>query len=152
MERMVEVAERLRRVHRFPGYLHLKAIPGASPALLERAGRAADRVSVNIELPTEASLRALAPDKHREDILGPMRRLCEAIEGHRAERRRDRRAPRFAPAGQSTQLIVGASPESDAQILRLSSALYNRFRLKRVYYSALFSLFFGYARTDYPHE
>lgn len=136
MECMIRVAERLRRDEQFGGYIHLKAIPGASPESLRRAGRIADRVSVNIELPSEASLRELAPDKRKEDILGPMRLLSRAIADSRAERRRDRRAPAFAPAGQSTQLIVGASPESDRQILALSNALYQTYGLKRVYYSA----------------
>lgn len=136
MECMIRVAERLRRDEQFGGYIHLKAIPGASPEALQRAGRVADRVSVNIELPSEVSLRALAPDKRKEDILGPMRLLSRAIADSRAERRRHRRAPAFAPAGQSTQLIVGASPESDRQILTLSNALYQTYGLKRVYYSA----------------
>ncbi len=136
MEQLVSVAETLRRAHRFGGYIHLKAIPGASPALLHRAGLAADRVSVNIELPSEESLRALAPGKTKEGILRPMACLGEAIAGYRAERRRDRRAPAFAPAGQSTQMIVGATPENDRKILTLASALYERYALKRVYYSA----------------
>ncbi len=136
MEQLVQVAERLRREERFNGYIHLKAIPGASPELVRRAGRAADRVSVNIELPSEASLCALAPQKRKGDILGPMNDLGRAIAASREERRRDRRAPLFAPAGQSTQLIVGASPEDDRQILRLSEGLYRTFRLRRVYYSA----------------
>lgn len=136
MECLIRVAERLRRDEQFGGYIHLKAIPGASPEALQRAGQVADRVSVNIELPSEASLRALAPDKRKEDILGPMRLLSRAIADSRAERRRHRRAPAFAPAGQSTQLIVGASPESDRQILALAHALYRTYGLKRVYYSA----------------
>ncbi len=136
MEQMIRVAERLRREERFGGYIHLKTIPGASPELIRRAGLVADRVSVNIELPTEDSLRRLAPDKCKEDILGPMGAISRAIEESREERRRSRRAPVFAPAGQSTQLIVGASPEPDRQILSLARGLYRRFRLKRVYYSA----------------
>ncbi len=136
MECMIRVVERLRRDERFGGYIHLKAIPGASPDQVRRAGLVADRVSVNIELPSEASLRALAPDKSKQDILGPMGLMCRSIAESRAERRKNRRAPAFAPAGQSTQLIVGASPESDRQILHLSSALYRKYGLKRVYYSA----------------
>ncbi|MBP7276379.1 MAG: putative DNA modification/repair radical SAM protein [Kiritimatiellae bacterium] len=136
MELMIRTAELLRREHGFRGYLHMKAIPGASEALLQRAGLLADRVSVNIELPTEVSLRALAPDKKREDILRPMDRLHTAIENHRAARKRDRKTPRFSPSGQSTQLIVGASPEPDRQILTLADALYRKYGLRRVYYSA----------------
>ena len=136
MECLVRVATRLRREERFNGYIHLKAIPGASPELIRRAGLVADRVSVNIELPTENSLRCLAPDKHKADILGPMDSIHRAIEESRIERRRHRHAPVFAPAGQSTQLIVGASPEPDRQILSLAQGLYRRYRLKRVYYSA----------------
>jgi putative DNA modification/repair radical SAM protein len=135
MERLVRTVE-LLRAQPFHGYVHVKAIPGASLDLIRRAGRSADRVSLNIELPTEASLRRLAPEKRKDDILVPMERLGRDIADSRAERRRDRRAPSFAPAGQSTQLIVGASPESDRQILRLSQGLYRRFGLRRVYYSA----------------
>ncbi|TVQ99631.1 MAG: putative DNA modification/repair radical SAM protein [Desulfovibrionales bacterium] len=139
MERMVLVVEQLRRVHGFGGYIHLKVIPGSAPELLERAGLAADRLSVNIELPSEASLRSLAPQKTREGVLLPMLRISERI-GNIADNRRSfpvrtMKGPLFAPAGQSTQLIVGASPEPDRQILRLAEALYGRFGLKRVYYS-----------------
>lgn len=136
MECLIRVVERLRREERFGGYVHLKAIPGASLELIRRAGLVADRVSVNIEMPSEISLRALAPEKNRQDILGPMRWMSRSIADSAAERRKDRRAPAFAPAGQSTQMIVGASPESDRQILNLSSALYRTYGLKRVYYSA----------------
>ena len=136
MECLIRVVERLRREERFGGYIHLKAIPGASPEQIRRAGLVADRVSVNIELPSETSLRALAPEKSKQDILGPMGLMSRSIAESLAERRKDRRAPAFAPAGQSTQLIVGASPESDRQILNLSSALYRTYGLKRVYYSA----------------
>jgi putative DNA modification/repair radical SAM protein len=136
MEQLIAVMEKLRRDHRFSGYIHVKAIPGASPDLVRRAGLLADRLSVNIELPTEQSLRALCPGKRKDDILVPMACIAESIAENRAERRRSRRVPLFVPAGQSTQLIVGATPESDAQILRLAQALYRRYRLKRVYYSA----------------
>ena len=136
MENLVRVAEELRLGHGFGGYIHLKAIPGADPALVARGGRVADRISVNIELPSEKSLRTLAPDKSRETVLRPMGWMASAIEESRTERRRHRSFPAFAPAGQSTQLIVGASPESDRHILRLSEGLYGRFDLKRVYYSA----------------
>jgi len=135
MERMLEVAVRLRR-ERFGGYIHLKTLPGASSDLVLRAGRVADRMSVNIELPTERSLRALAPGKRKEDILRPMDWIAQQRHAAHAERRASRKAPLFCPAGQSTQLIVGATPESDRQILTLSEHLYRRYGLKRVYYSA----------------
>jgi len=136
MEQLVMVAERLRRRHRFGGYIHLKGIPGANADLIRRAGLVADRLSVNIELPSERALQELAPDKNREGILAPMRLIGETIADNRRERKKTRKAPVFAPAGQSTQLIVGASPENDFQILRLCESLYERYRLKRVYYSA----------------
>lgn len=136
MEQLVQVVETLRSVEQFHGYIHLKAIPGASPALLQRAGLCVDRLSVNIELPSQASLQRLAPDKSRQDILGPMSQIGRCIAESRAERRRTRKAPRFSPAGQSTQMIVGASPESDLHILRLAENLYGRYGLRRVYYSA----------------
>jgi putative DNA modification/repair radical SAM protein len=136
MECLVAVARALRRTHGFGGYIHLKAIPGASPDLIREAGVYADRLSVNIELPSEASLAHLAPQKRKQAILGPMQQIRSGIEESQSERRRSPRAPVFAPAGQSTQLIVGASPESDLQILRLSQWLYDHCALKRVYYSA----------------
>lgn len=136
MEQLVAVMEKLRRDHRFAGYIHVKAIPGASAELIRRAGLLADRVSVNIELPTESSLRNLCPGKQKKDILVPMACIAEGIAESRVERRRRARAPLFVPAGQSTQLIVGASPEDDRQILRLAQALYRQYQLKRVYYSA----------------
>ena len=139
MERMLEVASRLRR-ERFGGYIHLKTIPGASSELVERAGLVADRLSVNIELPSSSSLRELAPGKRKQDILEPMQCIAAQWQASREERRRSRRAPLFCPAGQSTQLIVGASPESDRHILHLSESLYRRYHLKRVYYSAYVSV------------
>ena len=136
MEQLVRVLEKLRMEHHFHGYIHVKAIPGASVELVRKAGLLADRLSVNIELPSEPSLRALCPDKKKEDILVPMGCINQGIAENRAERRKHKRVPSFVPAGQSTQLIVGASPENDQQILKLSEALYRRYRLKRVYYSA----------------
>ena len=143
MERLVEVARRLREDHAFAGYIHLKTIPDASPALLERAGRYADRLSINIELPTDEGLRALAPDKSGADIRGAMARVGEHIAASREARRGARAAalarakpPKFAPAGQSTQMIVGADGAGDGAILRASDALYRGFRMRRVYYSA----------------
>ncbi len=136
MELLVEAARKLRVDHRFNGYIHLKVVPGADPLLVERAGGYADRMSVNLELPTRESLALLAPDKSRENILAPMRRMDELIVKAREERRTVRGKPPFMPAGQSTQLIVGATPETDLQIVRLAESLYSRLNLKRVYYSA----------------
>ena len=136
MERMLAIVRKLRREEKFHGYIHLKAIPGAPPDLLHQAGELVDRLSVNIELPSEASLKTLAPQKHKASILAPMGQIAQEIVTHKEERRVLRTAPRFAPAGQSTQLIIGASPESDRQILQLSKGLYDKFDLKRVYYSA----------------
>ncbi len=148
MERLVEVARRLREEHRFAGYIHLKTIPEASPELLAAAGRHADRLSINVELPTEAGLMKLAPEKTVGSIRGAMGelrwRIEEAKEAGKASRaitagapRRTRaKAPRFAPAGQSTQMIVGADGASDRQILCSADNLYGSYRMRRVYYSA----------------
>ncbi|MCM8813370.1 MAG: putative DNA modification/repair radical SAM protein [Candidatus Omnitrophica bacterium] len=136
MELIVRTLRLLRGTYRFGGYIHCKLIPGAAAGLIQEAGMLADRVSVNIELPTRKSLALLAPQKIPEAILTPMQRVSTAIAVARQERRSSRRAPLFAPGGQSTQLIIGATPESDAQILRLSNWLYSAMRLKRVYYSA----------------
>lgn len=136
MEQLILAVRKLREEHRFGGYIHLKVVPGADPRRVEEAGRFADRISVNIELPSAASLEQLAPDKGRAAILEPMTLAGQLIAESRAERRKSRTAPRFAPAGQSTQLIVGATPESDRTILLLSESLYRRVDLKRVYYSA----------------
>ncbi len=135
MEQLALVAETLRR-ERFGGYIHLKAIPGADMALIRRAALAADRISVNIELPSEVSLNRLAPQKHKDDIIVPMREIGRQWRYVCAERRKKCKPPPFAPAGQSTQMIVGASPESDRQILFLAQRLYQSYALKRVYYSA----------------
>jgi putative DNA modification/repair radical SAM protein len=136
MERLIAVARALREDAGFGGYIHLKAIPGCGERLLRLAGLYADRLSINIELPTAASLARLAPEKSGSEILGAMRLMDEAgaerLEGPRTRSR----PPRFAPAGQSTQLIVGASPESDRTIMMLASSLYRRYALRRVYYSA----------------
>ena len=134
-ERMIAML-RLLREGGFAGYIHAKAIPGADPLLTYRLGLLCDRLSVNIELPSEASLKRLAPDKSKTSILSPMGEIRDGILRSRQELRLFRHAPRFAPAGQSTQMIVGATPESDLHILRLSEGLYRRYRLKRVFYSA----------------
>jgi putative DNA modification/repair radical SAM protein len=136
MEQLVEVARRLREVHFYNGYIHLKAVPGASEELMARAGRFADRLSANIELPTQTDLDKLAPEKTHAQIETSMCQLRTRISQAKAERAESEKAPQFAPAGQSTQMIVGASPSSDATILQTSSRLYDRHQLRRVYYSA----------------
>ena len=135
MERMVRVARDLRTVHRFGGYIHLKSIPGASRELVDEAGRYADRLSVNVEIPTERNLKLLAPEKDHQSVFRPMLFIQQGVSASAEERRKFRHAPRFAPAGQSTQMIVGATDETDRQILTLSSNLYTRPSMKRVYYS-----------------
>ena len=136
MDRMTEVARLLREREGFGGYIHLKAIPGCGEKALRRAGLFADRLSANIELPTASSLALLAPQKTGVEIIGAMRFMSAAESESKADRRRYRSTPRFAPAGQSTQIIVGASPESDLTILRLAGSLYKKIGLRRVYYSA----------------
>ena len=136
MEQVVAVARTLRQEHAFRGYLHLKTIPEASPALIEEAGRWADRISINIELPTEASLAQLAPEKNLQRTRLAMAGIKERIDEAKAARRESRMAPAFAPAGQSTQMIVGATDTSDAAILEQASSLYSQHKLRRVYYSA----------------
>ena len=135
-ELMIRTLRLLREGWRFNGYIHAKAIPGTSPELVEQLGFLADRLSVNIELPSEAGLNSLAPDKTKGAILAPMRQIQTRNRQSREELVKYRHAPRFAPAGQSTQLIVGATSDSDFHILRLTQALYDRYRLKRVFYSA----------------
>nr|WP_207752311.1 putative DNA modification/repair radical SAM protein [Pseudoflavonifractor capillosus] len=135
-ERMIEALRLLREEYRFGGYIHAKAIPGADPRLTYRLGLLADRMSVNIELPSAGSLALLAPDKRKENILTPMGQIRDGISLASRERKLCRHAPRFAPAGQSTQMIVGATPESDRQILTLTQGLYDKYHLKRVFYSA----------------
>ncbi len=135
MERLVRVAQDLRTVHRFNGYIHLKSIPGASQELVNLAGRYADRMSVNIEIPNETSLKYLAPEKDFKSVYEPMGYIRRGVLENVEDRKRMRHVPRFVPAGQSTQMIVGASPEHDRDILRLSSALYATPTMRRVYYS-----------------
>lgn len=136
MELLCETVMRLRTRHRFNGYIHLKAIPGASPILIEQAGYYADRMSVNLELATAEGLRELAPHKTRRTILQPMRQIQARSAENREEIALYRHAPRFVPAGQSTQMIVGAMGESDYQLIRTAESLYRNFSLKRVFYSA----------------
>lgn len=135
MERLVKVVKDLRLVHRFNGYIHLKSIPGASQELVNEAGLYADRMSVNIEIPNEKSLQLLAPEKNFDSVFRPMRFIQQGVLQSAEERKRFRHAPRFVPAGQSTQMIIGATSDSDKDILGLSSALYRRPTMKRVYYS-----------------
>ena len=135
MERMVRVAKDLREQHRYYGYIHLKSIPGASRELVTEAGRYADRLSVNLEIPTEENLKLLAPEKDFESVYRPMSYIQQGVLESVEDRKKYRKAQRFAPAGQSTQVIIGATPDTDNQILHLSSALYQRPTMKRVYYS-----------------
>ncbi|GAA4768134.1 putative DNA modification/repair radical SAM protein [Stakelama sediminis] len=136
MEQIVEAARLLREEQDFRGYIHLKTIPDADPDLVRQAGLYADRVSINVELPTAGGLKRLAPEKSGTRIEGAMRDMRHAIDDGDDARRRYRSAPRFAPAGQSTQMIVGADAATDGDIVRRASALYGRFNLRRVYYSA----------------
>lgn len=126
----------LRQVHHFNGYIHVKAIPGADPLLIERTGYLADRMSINLELPTSQGLRTLAPNKSRKTILTPMRQIQNGIAENKHELMAYRSAPHFVPAGQSTQMIIGATPENDFQIMSVAEGLYQNFGLKRVFYSA----------------
>jgi putative DNA modification/repair radical SAM protein len=136
MEQMVEVARTLREDHDFRGYIHLKTIPDADAELVELAGHYADRLSINVELPTDAGLMRLAPDKNGARIEGAMAGVKSSIIDNKDARKKYKSAPRFAPAGQSTQMIVGADAASDADIIGKASGLYDRHRLRRVYYSA----------------
>lgn len=136
MEQVVAVARTLRETHGFKGYLHLKTIPEANQALIDEAGEWADRISINIELPTAADLQQLAPEKNQVRIEGAMSAIRERIDASKFERAKNSRAPVFAPGGQSTQMIVGATDASDAVILGRASQLYDKQRLRRVYYSA----------------
>ncbi len=133
LEQLVEVARRLRQDHAFGGYIHLKTIPEASPELIQAAGRYADRLSVNIELPTREALGALAPEKNETSIKRAMGTICVGLD---EAREAGARAPKFAPAGQSTQVIVGADASSDAHIIQSADTLYRSYRLRRIYYSA----------------
>ena len=135
-ELMIRTLRLLRETYRFNGYIHAKAIPGTAPELVEQLGFLADRLSVNIELPSETGLKTLAPDKTKQAILAPMGQIRTRGQQCREELVKYRHAPRFAPAGQSTQLIVGATADSDFHILRLTQGLYDRYQLKRVFYSA----------------
>ncbi len=136
MELLCATLHKLRKECNFQGYIHVKAIPGASPELVQKAGFLADRMSVNLELPTSESLKRLAPHKTRKNILTPMRLVQNGRQENRQELALYRNAPQFVPAGQSTQMIIGATPESDYQIMKVTESLYQKFELKRVFYSA----------------
>lgn len=136
MELMVKAVEKLRKEYKFNGYIHMKAIPGADSELISKAGSLVDRMSVNIELPSSHSLSLLAPQKNKESIVKPMSQISNSILAITDERKIFKKANNFVPAGQTTQMIVGATPETDRTILNLSENLYKKFSLKRVYFSA----------------
>ncbi|QNJ97885.1 putative DNA modification/repair radical SAM protein [Constantimarinum furrinae] len=135
MERLIGVAKKLRLEENFNGYIHLKSIPGASDELMREAGLYADRLSVNIEIPTEKGLKLLAPDKDRKDFIMPMNKVKNEIIQYKNDKRKFKNTPLYAPAGQSTQMIIGAGGETDAEIMYSSAYFYKQFNLKRVYYS-----------------
>ena len=135
MERLVRVAKKLRLEHNFNGYIHLKSIPGASDELMREAGLYADRLSMNLEIPTESGLKLLAPDKNHQDMIKPMGFVKNELIQYKEEKKKFRSTPKFAPAGQSTQVIVGATQENDFQIIQVADHFYKNFDLKRVYYS-----------------
>ena len=136
MEKLTYIVDKLRNEYNFKGYIHLKAIPGADEHLIEKAGSLVDRMSVNLELPSSKSLKLLAPQKDKNDILKPMSLISNNIIKNKYERKKYKNSSIFVPGGQSTQLIVGATKETDLNILNLSENLYNKFHLKRVYFSA----------------
>jgi len=140
MERLVRVVKDLRTIHKFNGYIHLKSIPGASRELVNEAGLYADRMSVNIEIPKEENLKMLAPEKDHQSVYQPMRYIQQGVLINKEDRKKFRHAPRFVPAGQSTQMIVGATSETDKDILFLSNALYQHPTMRRVYYSGYISV------------
>jgi putative DNA modification/repair radical SAM protein len=135
MEQMIAAVKDLRLRHRYNGYIHLKVIPGTSPELVREAGRWADRLSVNMEIPSENNLKFLAPDKSYESILKPIRMITDKILENKEDRRKFQHVEKFSPAGQSTQLIVGATDDNDRTVLKLANTLYHRRNMKRVYYS-----------------
>lgn len=140
MELIYQTIHKLRVEYNFQGYIHVKAIPGADPMLVQKIGFLTDRMSVNLELPTADGLRELAPNKHRKNILAPMRQIQNNITANKNELVLYRNAPRFVPAGQSTQMIIGCTPENDFQIMTVAENLYQKFELKRVFYSAFINV------------
>ncbi|WEK33633.1 MAG: putative DNA modification/repair radical SAM protein [Candidatus Pseudobacter hemicellulosilyticus] len=135
MERLVRIAKKLRTEHKFNGYIHIKSIPGASEELIHEAGLYADRLSMNIEVPTDNGLKLVAPDKKREDMTRPMQQVTQEIIRYKDEKKHIRSTPNFVPAGQSTQMIIGATGESDKEIMTTATTYYQAYKLKRVYYS-----------------
>jgi putative DNA modification/repair radical SAM protein len=135
MERLVRIARKLRTEHNFNGYIHLKTIPAASEDLLKEAALYADRLSINVEMPTEQSLKLLAPEKNHKDVVEPMKYLRDGIVKYKDEKKHFKKLPLFAPAGQTTQMVIGATPDSDLQILATANYFYKQMNLKRVYYS-----------------
>jgi len=135
MERLLRVVKKLRLEERFNGYIHLKTIPGASEELIREAGMYADRMSINLEMPTESGLKLLAPDKSHQDVIKPLGDVQRQIVQFKEERKLIRSVPKFVPAGQSTQMVIGATPETDKEIMHTADAFYRNFSLKRVYYS-----------------
>lgn len=135
MERLVRIAKKLRLEENFNGYIHLKTIPGASDELMREAGLYADRLSVNLEIPTQSGLKLLAPEKDHQQMIKPMRFVKNTLTQFNEERQKFKSTPKFAPAGQSTQMIIGATQETDLQIIKVADHFYNHFNLKRVYYS-----------------
>lgn len=145
MERLVRIAKKLRLEENFNGYIHLKAIPGASDELIREAGLYADRLSVNVEMPTEKSLKLLAPEKNHADVIKPMEYLKNEIVGYIEEKKSNKKAPIFAPAGQSTQMVIGATQENDMEILGMANYFYDQMNMRRVYYS-------GYVPISYDNR
>jgi len=135
MERLVLIAKKLRSEQNFNGYIHLKTIPGASDELMKQAAQYADRLSVNIEMPSEQSLKLLAPEKNHQDMMNPMEYLKNGIIQYKEEKKTFKKTPLFAPAGQSTQMVIGATADTDLQVLKTANHLYKKMHLKRVYYS-----------------
>jgi putative DNA modification/repair radical SAM protein len=135
MERLLRIVKKLRLEERFNGYIHLKTIPGASDELIREAGMYADRMSINLEMPTEAGLKLLAPDKSHQDVIKPLGYVQNQIIQFKEEKKLIKSVPKFVPAGQSTQMVIGATPESDKDIMHTADAFYRNFSLKRVYYS-----------------
>lgn len=135
MERLVRIAKKLRLEHRFNGYIHLKTIPGASEELLTEAGLYADRLSINLEMPTEAGLKLVAPDKSHDDVKKPLNFINQKLIQFKDEKKLIKSVPKFVPAGQSTQMVIGATPENDFQIMTTANQYYKNYSLKRVYYS-----------------
>jgi putative DNA modification/repair radical SAM protein len=135
MERLLRIVKKLRIEEKFNGYIHLKTIPGASPELLTEAGLYADRMSINLEMPTESGLKLLAPEKSHEDVKKPLALIKDSIIQFKDEKALIKSTPRFVPAGQSTQMVIGATPETDKEIMHTANAFYQNYSLKRVYYS-----------------